>query len=425
MGGNKRRLSPKTRQFNERLLTVQFAKWGNGLVEDSFETPSNGFAKLHNARDHQEEIRGNRGSFLWTLADFGVIIPDGTTETLTEAIESGVIYEANNNTIPSVDDVFIVYNGLDFADNGLMNAKDAQQSIKARSILPYDMFKIVADGIEYIGNLSYPVFDDWVTHRNGYSYSSFADFEVLMSDLDAENGIYGITFGVTTSLYIQSGEFGNFYELKGNYLNILYAPDKIEKIYKRFYITDTQINGSNYSLTVKGESNFVTGIGIVPYLAFIQAPIYASFWHSLKNTAYIHTGKKLYKSDLMLSGWEEIPGIYEHPLIEAESEISNNNENGFLINYAGVYKINDFEEILYYFKLNDKKPKDITIAEPINLIGLYKPEYEQTDGNIINNDFNGNSNNPIRACGFGGSSASRQGGKGLGIGRDNPKGILL
>ncbi len=414
MGKNKRRFSSQTRAFNERLLNRSYSRWGDGLISDQFETPSNGFAKLHNARDHQEEVRGRRGSFLWTPANIGVKITSSEAgQTLSEAMQSGVIYAANNNSLPKINDIFQVYNWRDFVDNSLISAKRLYRNYKTPLVQAYDLFRVInnvsgSEEIEHIGNLSYPPFQDWYSKED----DTPSNLELNISASDAENGIYAITF------LSGSEALGDVSELKGNYCIPGYFGGGDDLTLIRFFITDVEGN----TLTAKGPKNF-SDLGSYQY-GYFQAPIYASHWSSLKKKIYIHTGKKIYSSGVDFNGWKEVPGIYKNPLTEAEGEIGNNNNTEFLINYSGIFYIKDDSEESFYFKLNSDKPEESVAVEPVRVFGLWRPEYDTEGGNIIQNDIDGNSNNPILVQGFPGKSPRRANG-GIGIGRRMLGGTLL
>ena len=433
MGSNKRRLSPKSRAFNERMLQRQFTRWGAGQVSDSFETPSNGFAKLHNARDHQEEVRGARGSYLWTPADIGIkleVAPGelyDASETLGNAIQSGSLYSANGGAVPSVGTIFQIYNSIDFGggSNPLYNAKVQKKDYDTDLLRAYDLFEITnnslgEEAVEYVGNLSYPPFEKWYSRSAEYSAGT-AILDADVAVVDADKGLYEIE--VSSSFGGQPlSIFGDTSELKGNYFVLGHEFENYEDyIPERFFISE--VDGT--TLSVKGPKNFEPSTSTPGYrFCFVQAPIYAKYWSGLKKKIYIHTGRKLYTAGVEFRGWEEIPGMYKNPPIESEGEIDSNNDAEFLINNSGVFYIKDDAEESFYFKLNSIKPQQPPTAEPVNIFGFYREGYSSEGGNIINNDPEGNANNPIRVVGFPGKSDARNAG-GLGLGRETFGGILL
>lgn len=155
---NRRRRSPRTRQFNEREIRRRHEYFKKGMLrqEDTEGTEiTHGLADCVNARSYSGFVEGRPGTLLFTGGDFGVLITDGVDANLAGAIATGSLFAASGATkaadvTPTVGQRFVVYGEGDTADNGLETAK-------GYAVRKFDVFKIAgAASVTYLGNLRNP-----------------------------------------------------------------------------------------------------------------------------------------------------------------------------------------------------------------------------------------------------------------------------
>jgi len=342
---SKRRFIPHTRQFNERLIEKKYETWGMGLIKDLYSPPNNGFDILVNAIDRKYEIVGRPGSILYDFVDYPIFYPaNWRDETFSESVIGGAIYDASNEfkgRSPKDGDIFILYDGKDFSDNVLNNAKERYYLIDVPLLAKWDVFKITDNlsNVEYYGNLLLP------------QYRSFYSTQDRNISISANSGVLTVS-GHTENLDLNIGNF--------------------VKIGERLYYID---NVSGDTMTVNGDVED----GVYDNCSF-HAPVYSSFYYENENYVLIHSGDALYWTDIPYNGWRRIPVVSEERLSESNSVFNQIGSDVVFSTLSGHYKIVIRDRNLIAYKINHSLPTVKAELSKFKIFGFADSEYELPDG---------------------------------------------
>lgn len=359
MSRNIRRLAPRSRGQNDRLIDRLLDTFGKGMITDKFRVPDGGTGELFNARDFNNELRGRQGSFLHTAADWALQLP--FSGTLEEALSAGGVLED-----AQVDDIIQTYSWKDFSGNELYAAKQASISYQTPIVSAYDLFKITGVGseaaVEFLGNLAVP-YKDYNYPRIGMSMTAYKEGNRIKS--------------VSTEPFVQ--------EMIGTYWNWGY--DGTSGISEEF-------NGLRELIVGFDGGDLITqNSGDIPvhYYNFIQGPIYSSYYYQKLEIGIIQAEDRLYHSNIPFDGWREIPGIFNTELIggdtirefrplEAEGVMSEARDSLLLSNNNGHFIIKfNAPSGLYYYKINDTNQDSAPVNGAVKIWGFKESVISDAD----------------------------------------------
>jgi len=355
---NKRRLIPRSRSLNERIIQRLYQSSGKGMVTDTFRVPDKSLGELWNARDFGTEVRGRQGSYLHTTAKVG-LLPSDIIGDIDDAFSTGALKDLNNG------DIFQVYSWKDFSGGDLFKAKENFIGYNTPLIRAYDLFKVISKdtyAVEFIGNIAVPVKD--------YYYPS------------AENSMTAVKSGKEIAL---SGSPTLSGDLVGTYFNWGYLEGSVEFIGYRDLIVG--VNGN--VLTVKYDGGVSENTSIK--YCFIQGSIYASYYHQEESTLVAQVDDRLYKTSAPLSGWTEIVGIHNSVLLQEIPDVVSENkpfpsegvfhevrDDLILSNSNGHYRIVLKGNVQYYYKINEENPNYKAVMEPVYIWGFQESRLDET-----------------------------------------------
>lgn len=315
---SRRLFSPRSRQFNERLVKRYQNRYDGGLSRDLLETdlPNNTLAKLVNGRARRSEVEGRSGTEMITPADWGVSITDGS-ETLEVSIASGEMYAASgrnksSDSVPSTNSKFMVYSDSDTSDSALTTAK-------GEAPRKYDVFQIDSSTtISYLGSVKLPAL-------SGYGDSVSTEITASKSG---------------TSITGESGPaFSN--SLVGNYFE--WGDGSAD------YISGYDSSTGTLTASTSGTKSSTSKCRIVP-------KINAQLYHSGEKRFVIQLGTRIYAADSVpWYSWSEIKREGSAYLPDDSlSEMYEFGKDCILVNWSGIYRI-DIENSSYW-RINDSAP---------------------------------------------------------------------
>jgi len=307
----------------ERPIRREQSAFNQGMISDgeARDIGNSAYAhavrRLYNTRGYQDSVTGAPGSLLLSGGDYAVTITDAL-QTISQAFQSGEIYIANGNAVPSVGDIIEVRGSGDFSGDQLTTAK-------GEAPRPYDYFEVTnatlgAEAFTYKGNLRYPAL---------YGYGDTVATEMTLSK----------------SNYTVTRTAGPFFSstLIGNY--ILWPDGRRDRIDSYTSSTEIRVEKSGYYPATAACK--------------LQGRIYASLNFKLYNVLVVQVSNRLYVSNgLPITGWKEIPVMNSVRPSKIFGRFHEENQNLILANGSGHYRIvfNQAGVDPYAYKINETNP---------------------------------------------------------------------
>jgi hypothetical protein len=351
---NRRRVAPSYRQEKQRTVERLYNGSGLGLATDTISTPQNAFAELFNARDHKTEVRGRQGSFLHSAAKYAILPediieePGAARKTFSQVLDMDKFSEVANG------DTIMIYSYLDTLEEALTLLK--QQSLSyMKDLTAYDCFRVIEIQqmqLEYIGNIAAP-----------YNYDFQTDVKSITRVESKEENI------ITLTDWPQLDD-----SVIGSYFNWGYNDTYYPRGQRDYILERSGTEGTQYLTVQETEDTPI----VEHFGSTIQPIIYASVYSQERSVVVIHSGERLYYSEVPISGWKEIPGIYESALygdwrgtpfagVGILSEVKN---DILLSNANGHFRIIFDKNGAHYYKANSQAPTEKTIAQPVKIWGF-------------------------------------------------------
>lgn len=351
MPKGRKTLSPRSKQFSERIISRSQNRFEAGMFRqedtEGIDVPSNGMADLKNCYGFKNYAEGRGGSFLLTPANIGVTLTDNT-ESLSTAVQSGEIFAANGNTIPSVGDILMVYDDSD-------TTGDDFETAKGDPVRKYDSFRFTnigvgTEAITYLGNLKDPA-------DVGYGDTAATEYTASQSGTTVTATVGADFIGDHVGFYFRFG-------------------DGSRVVIKRI-ISTTQVE-VNVSQTKSSQTKCI-----------IQGAINATLMHSGLNKFIRQYGRRIYISrGTRFAGWTEIPGIGKvKPSNSTTSKIHQLDNDALLVASNGVFFIRLDKHRPYYDQINTPIPTVRITDVDQDAEKEHKYNYTYTLARITGNSF--------------------------------------
>lgn len=311
----------RSRQQNERLIRRYQRRFDGGEEKkqdrQSTDISTNAVAILENARGHETNIEGRGGSELYTAADITLTVPDGTSQTLTYAMQQtdGLLYVANGNAVPDVGDIFMISAQYDLSGTPFDTAKGSAPKA-------YDLFEITnntngSETILFIGNMSSPAMPEYAT-----------SFSV--------NRLSAGSTTIVSSAVVNADIVGTFFVWEDGSKELVVE----------------WISGSRFRVEEVLSSLNLTNEG------YFSAPLVASLFHKSLRKFICMFGRRLYVADVPVKKWTEI--VIQHSTKPSDnfSRIFEDRDFAVLVNEAGDYRIKPGESSPYAWCMNANQPTE-------------------------------------------------------------------
>jgi hypothetical protein len=337
---NRRRRSPRTRQFNEREIRRRHEIFKRGMLrqEDTEGTEvTHGLANCVNARSYGPHIEGRPGTLLFSGADFGVSITNGADADLAAALASGSLYAAAGaakaaSTVPTAGQRFVVYGTGDTAAGELALAKGGAVRI-------FDVFIVRAPGeaaylVEYLGSLQNPAMPG---------------------------------FGDTVATEITATQFGNTITwqegpkftaaLAGHYFS--WFPSGQAGVQVRAFIRQVL---SDTTLDVD-TSVAIPGPGVS---ARIERRVNGIHQHRATDTLIGVFGGQVYRASTVFAGWTKVVGLSDGTLADdLDTRVYEFGDDILITNSGGQFVVTGLgTDYVHYYQINTPIPTDLMAGVP-------------------------------------------------------------